>query len=274
MPQLFEHFIRERKYLKNVSPRTIEWHEQSLKWLGIEQPTETDLQEFILRMREAGLKTASVNCRVRSVNAYLRWLNSPLRVSKLKEEFFLPSTYSAKQLRAIIRWKPRGFFQRRLHALMLCLFDTGIREDEAFSLRVSDCNLDDLLMTITGKGRKQRIIPFSLELRRVLVKFIIDFRLRADSFLFGTKMGRKLAARNVLRNIKSLCARLGFTAPKRSCHATRHTFATEYLRRGGSVFHLQKVLGHSTLEMTRRYANLCTADLQAVHERVSLLSAA
>jgi integrase/recombinase XerD len=45
-----------------------------------------------------------------------------------------------------------------------------------------------------------------------------------------------------------------------------------YLRRGGSVFHLQKVLGHSTLEMTRRYANLMTEDLQAMHERVSLLS--
>jgi hypothetical protein len=44
------------------------------------------------------------------------------------------------------------------------------------------------------------------------------------------------------------------------------------LRHGGSVFHLQKVLGHSTLEMARRYANLVTADLQAVHERVSLLA--
>jgi site-specific recombinase XerD len=49
-------------------------------------------------------------------------------------------------------------------------------------------------------------------------------------------------------------------------------FATEYLRRGGSLFHLQKVLGHTTLEMVRRYANLVTADLQAVHQRVSLLS--
>jgi integrase/recombinase XerD len=45
-----------------------------------------------------------------------------------------------------------------------------------------------------------------------------------------------------------------------------------YLRRGGNVFHLQKVLGHSTLKMTRRYANLVTANLQVVHERVSLLS--
>lgn len=65
----------------------------------------------------------------------------------------------------------------------------------------------------------------------------------------------------------------GFNPPARTPHAFRHTFAIHYLRKGGSVFHIQKVLGHSTLEMTRRYANLMTEDLQAVHERVSLLSA-
>jgi integrase/recombinase XerD len=53
----------------------------------------------------------------------------------------------------------------------------------------------------------------------------------------------------------------------------RHTFAINYLRKGGSVFHLQKVLGHSSLDMTRRYANLMTADLQEMHQRVSLLAA-
>jgi integrase/recombinase XerD len=76
----------------------------------------------------------------------------------------------------------------------------------------------------------------------------------------------------ILRDVKLLCGRLGFAAPARTLHAFRHTFAVNYLRRGGSVFHLQKVLGHSSLDMTRRYANLVTADLQAVHERVSLLS--
>ncbi len=73
--------------------------------------------------------------------------------------------------------------------------------------------------------------------------------------------------------MKGLCKRLGFDPPARTLHCFRHTFAVNYLRKGGSVFHLQKVLGHSTLEMTRRYANLVTADLQTVHERVSLLSA-
>lgn len=76
----------------------------------------------------------------------------------------------------------------------------------------------------------------------------------------------------MLRDVKRLCKRLGFDPPARTLHALRHTFAVNYLRRGGSVFHLQKLLGHSTLEMTRRYANLMTEDLQAVHERVSLLS--
>lgn len=75
----------------------------------------------------------------------------------------------------------------------------------------------------------------------------------------------------MLRAVKNLCDPLGFQPPARTLHSFRHTFAVNYLRRGGSVFHLQKVLGHSTLEMTRRYANLVTADLQAVHERVSLL---
>ena len=49
----FDQFIRERQYLQNVSPRTVEWHQQSLKWLGIEEPNEDDLKRAVLRMREA-----------------------------------------------------------------------------------------------------------------------------------------------------------------------------------------------------------------------------
>ena len=272
MPQLFDRFVQERRYLKNVSPRTVEWHEQSLKWLGVEQPTETDLRDFVLRMRAAGLKASSVNCRIRSANAYLNWSGSPLRVPKLKEDSYVPATYSKTQIQAIVRWRPRAFYQRRSHELMLTLLDTGIRIGEALALCVKDCNLDDLLLTVTGKGRKQRVIPFSMELRRSLAKFILDFYPHPHQFVFRTKQGRRLSNRNAFRDIRSLCDRLGFPAPKRTVHATRHTFATEYLRRGGSLFHLQKVLGHTSLEMVRRYANLMTEDLQAVHERVSLLS--
>jgi integrase/recombinase XerD len=274
MQSNFERFIRERQYLSNVSPTTVRWYRYSLRWLPSESPTQDELKAVVIRMRERGVKASGCNSYLRAINAYLKWSGSPLRVPKLKEESHVPSTYTAKQVRAVVRWKPKGFFQRRIHTLMLTLFDTGVRLDEALSLRVSNCNLDDLLLTVTGKGRKERIIPFSLELRRVLAKFIMDFSIRAEQFLFSTKVGRKMSPRNALRDVKALCQRLGFTAPERSCHATRHSFACEYLRRGGSLFHLQRCLGHSSLEMVRRYAAVTVADLQAVHERVSLLSAA
>ena len=54
MTSRFEQFIKERTYLKNVSPRTAEWHEQSLKWLKTEEPTEDELKACVMRMREAG----------------------------------------------------------------------------------------------------------------------------------------------------------------------------------------------------------------------------
>ena len=152
------------------------------------------------------------------------------------------------------------------------LWIPAVRISEALTLRVSDVNLEDLLVTLDGKGRKQRVVPFSFELQNCSVS-ATSAKMAASQtpFCFASRTETMWSRRNALRDVKLLCGKLGFTAPGRTLHAFRHTFAVNYLRRHGSVFHLQKALGHSTLEMTRRYANLVTADLQAVHERVSLL---
>ena len=138
-------------------------------------------------------------------------------------------------------------------------------------MRVSNVDMDNLLLALAGKGRKQRLVPFSFALRKALHRFIADFGRKPDSLLLASRNETQLGRRVMLRDVKRLCKRLGFAPPARTLHAFRHTFAVNYLRRGGSVFHLQKCLGHSSLEMSRRYANLSTADLQAVHERISLL---
>jgi integrase/recombinase XerD len=101
-----------------------------------------------------------------------------------------------------------------------------------------------------------------------MFRYCKEFNRTPDALLFANRGQTRLGRRNVLRDVKLRCKYLGFTPPARTLHAFRHTFAVNYLRRGGSVFHLQKVLGHSTLEMTRRYANLMTEDLRTVHERV------
>jgi integrase/recombinase XerD len=279
----FQQFIREREYLANVTPATVEWYKNSLKWLPAESPTQEQLKDAVMRMREKGLKATGCNCAIRAINAYLHWSSAGtekkcgpgclhLRVPKIKEPELVLPTFTASEVRRILKWKPKNFGQRRLHLLTLILLDTGCRISEALGLRVGDIDLENLLVTLDGKGRKQRIVPFSFELRKVLFRFISDYSRKADCLLLASGNETRLGRRVMLRDVKLLCKRLGFQPPARTLHAFRHTFAVNYLRRGGSVFHLQKVLGHSTLEMTRRYANLVTTDLQAVHERVSLLS--
>jgi integrase/recombinase XerD len=144
------------------------------------------------------------------------------------DERVLP-TFTLPDIKKLLRHRPKptNFYQRRLHLLIIVLLDTGCRIDEVLSLRAADCDLDNLLFTVTGKGRKQRKILFSFELRRHLSRFLVD--------VFATRRGRKLGRRNVLRDVRLLCQRLGVIPPERTLHAFRHTFAIHYLRKGGSV---------------------------------------
>jgi integrase/recombinase XerD len=282
MEPRFEQFIRERQYFANVTPATIEWYRRCLRWLPSECPTQDQLRDTVLRMRQKGLKETGVNTVLRCVNAYLHWnsgseckcgagCNHP-RIQQLKEPRLVLPTFTESHVKQLIAWKPKSKYQWRLHLLILFLLDTGCRITEALTLRVSEIDFENLLVTLDGKGRKQRIVPVSVALRRAVFHFCKELKCPPDSLLFASRLQTIWSRRNVLRDVKLLCQRLGFDPPARTLHSFRHTFAVNYLRRGGSVFHLQKVLGHSSLEMTRRYANLVTADLQAVHERVSLLS--
>jgi integrase/recombinase XerD len=281
----FNDFIRERRYLNNVSDSTISWYTHAFKWLPCESPSQDQLKETVLRMRERGLKATGCNAAIRAINAYLHWSSvtgerkcgpgcQHPHIPQLKEPEIVLPTFTETQVTRLVKWKPKPkhFHQRRLHLLTLLLLDTGCRISEALTLRVSAVDMENMLLTLDGKGRKQRIIPFSFVLRKALHGFIADFELKPDYLLFGTREYTRVNRMTALRGVKILCRQLGFDAPHRTLHAFRHTFAVNYLRRGGSVFHLQKVLGHSSLEMTRRYANLMTEDLQAVHQRLSLLS--
>lgn len=278
----FIEFTRERRYLHNVSPATISWYNSALKWLPSETPTQDELKATVVRMREKGLKATGCNSAIRALNSYLHWASGSdrrcgagcthPRIQPLKEPQNILPTLTDAQIKLLIGWKPgTNFYRRRLHLLTLVLLDTGYRISEALHIKVSDIDMDNLLVTLNGKGSKQRIVPISFALRKAIHRFL-GHRTRPEAWLFATQQGIAVRRMTALRCVKALCLELGFTPPGRTLHSFRHTFAIGYLRRGGSVFHLQKVLGHTSLEMTRRYANLVTADLQAVHERVTLLS--
>jgi integrase/recombinase XerD len=279
MEPRFEQFVQEKKYLVGVSCATVEWYRASLKWLPGPSPDEAALKSAVMAMRERGLKASSCNCHIRAINSYLHWSTGAstkchaacahLKVAPVKEARRILPVFSNPDIQKIVKWKPRGFYQLRSRLFMLSLADTGCRSGEALALRWSDVDFDNLLLKLHGKGAKDRLVPFSFELRRHLYQWK---QLNRWDIVFPTRQGQSLGRRNVLRGVKLLCKRLDIVAPERTVHAFRHTFALNYLRRGGSVFHLQKVLGHSTLEMVKRYASLLTGDLQQIHEKISILT--
>ena len=141
----FELFIKERKFLNNVSERTLEWYRDALQCLDNPAPTPDVLTGLVVRLRESGCKATTINCRMRAINSYLHWdsgSGSPkcdsgckhLKAPKLKEEDRALPTFDNKAIAQLVRWNPKGFYKFRLRALLMLLLDVGARIDEALSL--------------------------------------------------------------------------------------------------------------------------------------------
>jgi integrase/recombinase XerD len=109
-------------------------------------------------MREKGLKATGCNSAIRAINAYLKWSGSAHKITQLKEPQIILPTFTAPQVTLLVNWKAKSFHQRRLHLLLLILLDTGCRITEALTLHVRDIDLDNMLVTLDGKGRKQEAL--------------------------------------------------------------------------------------------------------------------
>jgi len=139
--------------------------------------------------------------------------------------------------------------------------------DEALSIKREHINFDNLFIRVTGKGRKERDVPFSPELRKLLWRYISDKK----GYVFCTRNGLKLGHRNITRDVFRLCEQTGVGVKRRLLHSFRHTFATNFLKMGWNVFMLQRILGHQSLEVTRRYCHFVSEDLVQNHR--SMLTA-
>jgi integrase/recombinase XerD len=225
LKELFDQFVKERIYLKNVTPKTVYFHNQA--WISfskhlseittVDQLSKAVITDYTRKLRESGIKTVSINTYCRSLNAFFAWLlenelmSERLKIPKLPVEKELVKTLPEDNLKALLSFKPSTFGERRIHALCLTIIDTGMRIDEALSLKVPDVDFDNMLIKVVGKGRKERLVPFSFHLRKLLVRFILtsEFKsLSEDRFVFCTHRGGKVLYDNARRDYISMCQKL------------------------------------------------------------------
>lgn len=267
---LLTEFLQAGSYLRNWSPRTVRTYQQSLSTLVGIDLSKTTLEHWVRSLRERGLTPGGVNLRIRSVNSCLTWLHAeghlsaPLRLKLLKVPHKQIVLFSDADVRRILAQPPC-----RALTLVALLFDTGIRIDEALRVERSKIDLDQLLLTVWGKGSKERTIPFSLELRKHLYRWMQHHS--NGPLLFSTRHRTPLTYRNAYRDITTLC-KAADVALKVHPHLFRHHFAATYIKRGGDIYRLSRLLGHSTISTTQLYLRgLGVEDLREGRDRLTPL---
>jgi len=150
------------------------------------------------------------------------------------------------------------FLGARNKALVLLFLDTGLRLAEMASLRLKDVDIDKGRITVLGKGGYQRVVPFHTGAKKVLWRYLLHREERAERFgragdwFWLNEEGRKLTREGIDTAVLRLKLRAGVTSAG-TVHKLRHTFAVNALRGLKDPFLLQLLLGHKSLEMTRRY---------------------
>jgi integrase/recombinase XerD len=271
---------------ENLSAATLGWYgyrlERLVRWTGDPKAialTTDQLRAWLIAVRagEEGRRTADtyVEGHRRSASALLNWAvregqlrRSPLeKIRRIRVERKELATLTADEVARMIATQSTATFTgRRNRAILALLYDTGIRVGELVALRREDLDLEGRTLRVRGKAKRDRRVPLSAELLRVLGPYLGDAR--ASTLLFTTSTGKPLRPTAMNQWLRR-AGRLAGITKRVSPHVFRHSFATAYLRNGGDEFTLQEILGHTDLEMVRRYVHLAASDVARRHAAAS-----
>jgi site-specific recombinase XerD len=255
-----------------------------------------ELRQFIVYLKEqprffnhrftkpqtSHLSGHTVNGYLRALRAFWSWLErenfievSPfvrLKIPKAPKKVI--PIFTEEQLHrlfaAIDTTSPIGY---RDFTIILTLIDTGIRCSELINLRLTDVNLESRLLKVWGKGNKERLVPIGVKVQKAIWKYLNIYRPEPASprydHVFLTCDGHPLTKDRLESIIERYGKKANITGVRVSPHTFRHTMAVAFLRNGGDVFSLQRIFGHSQLEVLKGYVNLAQADISRVHAKNS-----
>ncbi len=226
------------------------------------------------------LATISIQTYIRGLRAFFNWLYKQHYTSENRLANLKPPKAQHKLAQILTEEEMKTIFSCldlnttagcRDYAILLIFLDTGLRCSELANLKLNDVNVDGGHLKVMGKGGKERIVPFGVVAQRALLRYLSHFRTSplspiTDNF-FLTLEGLPLTRNSVKMLFQRLAVKCGIK--RLHPHLCRHTFATNYLINGGDVFTLQQILGHTSLEMVRRYVSLASAHVTVQHRKFS-----
>jgi integrase/recombinase XerD len=277
--------------IRNLSDRSLGFYEYNLAYfkkvlaeqgltMNLRTLTAKQVKEhFIGYMLDNGLAGNTINGRIKSCKAFFAYLctegiiSHPLadQINLVKAEKKMIQTFTKEQMLQLLDQPNRKTFTGfRDYAIMMVLLDTGMRVGELVGLTVDDVNFKEHEIRIKlGKGRKARRVPIQKTCAQVLEKYIVERGEARTDALFVTIDNEPLKLRSVQENITEYGKQTNLTSVRVSPHTFRHTMAKFYILNGGDAFTLQRILGHTTLEMVKHYVELFSSDIREQHQKYS-----
>ena len=283
--ETFDSFMMSRK-AKGLTEKTISSYYSHFKCISkhlnidipIEDLSKTDLENMVASMRDSGLSSNSISSYVRVFKTFLSWCNEEgitlLKMKAYKSEETIKETYTDSELERLLK-KPNmrkcNFAEYRTWVIINLLLNNGCRAATIRNIKIKDVDLDNLVIYLRHtKSKKSQVIPLCSELCSILKEYM---RIRSgaeDDFLFSNEFGEQLKEHGLRSSVARYNNRRGVV--KTGIHLFRHTFARKYLVDcGGNAFTLQRLLGHSTLDMTKKYCAIFDADITKNYDNFSPL---
>ena len=284
--ETFSDFIISKK-TKGLAEKTLQSYQSQFQAVArhmdvkmdIATLQKADLDAMIISMRDASLSPNSINSYTRTLKSFFSWCNEQgitrLNIPLYKAEETVKETYSDAELAALLK-KPdirkATFAEYRDWVIINFLLNCGSRAATVRAIQIRDVDLDGgMVFYRHTKNRKAQVIPLCSAMVAILREYLRHRGGEAADYLFCTETGSQLTENGLRQSIARYNTRRG--VQKTSIHLFRHTFARKYLIDcGGDAFTLQKLLGHSTLAMTKHYCAIFDADLTKNYDNFSPLA--
>lgn len=284
---LLEQFYTDLLLVKRLSEQSAITYKISsqefLNWLSSEQiklkdVTSKDLMFFLLHRKDSGSGDLTISKDIAGIRAFGEYLvrkgfwteNIALQMDKPKSTRNVPSVLSVEEidllLNAIDKSTPLG---KRDDALFELIYSCGLRISEVCNLLIMNLHMEEKIILVTGKGDKERLIPFGGRAYDKLKIYLEEVRpelvkSKNTAQVFVNYKGDAISRKGVWKRFQELEALSGV---KSKVHTLRHSFATHLLSGGADLRSVQELLGHSDLSTTTIYTHITDNQLQEAHDK-------
>lgn len=229
--------------------------------------TVSDCKIYLLHLKTKDITTNTIQTYIRALRVFFSWCFSEGYIDcNISEQFRLPKAkrktidiLTDEEIKRLFSClNGRDFYSVRNYCIIALMLDSGLRLNEVVTLERDKVHIVEGYVIVNGKGNKERIVPLGLNSKKALLRyisFIPNFYKQTPLFIKDTLTPLQQST------VKQLFRRLKVKAsiPRLRPHLLRHTFATRYLENGGDIYSLQLILGHTSLEMVKKYIHLTTS---------------